>query len=322
MIPTNRAVWDKSAPNAMRRAIFFSAILVLTFTLVSRAAAQTPGKFAANTVTLGLIAEMNPKEVEQHFQEFMGYLAEKLSPGAKIESRVIAVPSQARLAGLLTEKKADFYLESPYPTYLINSVYGAGKLLLRRWKGGMADYHTLIFTRRGGEIRRLEDLQGKMIAFEDPESTSGHFLPRMFLTRKGFKLAPKPQIEAKVARGEIGYIFAQTQEKLVDLVLAGEAAAGAFSNDDYTALREPKKSEIAILAETASLPRHLVSVRKTLPAASTHRLRAVLLSMHEDPEGRRILKDIDGTTKFDTLPGGELAISQRLLDTFYSPGKK
>jgi phosphonate transport system substrate-binding protein len=306
----------------MRKAIFFSAILVLMFTFTSQAAAPTPTKFEGKTVTLGLIAEMNQREVEEHFQEFTRYLAEKLSPGAKIEGRVIAVPTQARLANLLTEKKADFYLESPYPTYLINSEYGAGKLLLRRWKGGMADYHTLIFTRRAGPTKRLEDLPGETIAFEDPQSTSGHFLPKLFLTKKGFKLTPKPQIDAKVARGEIGYIFAHTQDKLMDLVLTGQAAAGAFSNDDYAALDDKKKSQFAILAETASLPRHLVSVRRTLHAASVARLKAVLLSMHENAEGRRILKDLDGTTKFDPLPGGEAAISQRLLDTFYSPGKK
>lgn len=108
----------------------------------------------------------------------------------------------------------------------------------------------------------------------------------------------------------------------MELVITGQAAAGAFSNDDYAGLDNKTRSELAIIAETASLPRHLVSVRKTLPAASVARLKAVLLSMHEDSEGRRILKDIDGTTKFDALPGGELAISQRLLDTFYSPDKK
>jgi len=306
----------------MRKAIFLSAILILALGLFSRAAAQTAGKFAGKTITLGLVAEANQKEVEEHFQEFLHYLAEKLSSGTKIEGRAVAVPTQSRLANLLNERKADFYLESPYPTYMINSVYGAGKLLLRRWKGGMADYHTLIFTKRDGATRQLEDIAGKMIALEDPQSTSGHFLPRMFLTKKGFRLAPKPQVDAKVARGEVGYIFTNSQEKLLDLVLTQKAAAGAFSNDDFAALDERKKSDITILAETASLPRHLVSVRKTLPPGSIARLKTVLLSMHDDAAGRRILKDIDGTTKFDVLPGGELAISQRLLDTFYSPARK
>lgn len=300
--------------HACRPAIV-AALFLFQIIPTSRAGGQT------KTITLGLVAEANQKEVEEHFHDFAGYVARKLSTGAKVEGRVVAVPTQSRLANLLTERKADFYMESPHPTYMINSVYGAGKLLLRRWKGGMSDYHALIFTKKDGATKRLEDLQGKIIAFEDPESTSGHFLPKMFLSRKGFKLVRKNQIEPKVSRGEVGYIFAASQDKLVDLVLTQQVAAGAFSNDDYAALENGKKSDITILAQTASLPRHLVSIRKDLAPALANPLKKILLSMHQDPEGRRILEKTDGTTKFDTLPGGELAISQRLLDTFYSPEK-
>jgi phosphonate transport system substrate-binding protein len=276
----------------------------------------------AKTITLGIVSPRNQKEIEEHFRDFVRYVARKLSSAPPIEGRIVVAPTQSGLANLLIERRVDFYLESPYPTYLINNVYGAGKLLLRRWKGGMAEYHALIFTRKGGEIKRLEDLRGKIIAFEDPGSTSGHFLPKFFLSRKGFKLSQKTQIEPNVPAGEIGYIFTYSQKKLVDLVLTKQVAAGAFSNDDYATLDETKKSEITILAETDRLPRHLVSIRKDLAPVLANRLEKVLLSMDKDPEGRRILQRTDGTTKFDALPGGELAMRQRLLDTFYSPEKK
>jgi phosphonate transport system substrate-binding protein len=250
------------------------------------------------------------------------YVASGLSSASTVEGRVVVVPTLSRLAAFLTERKADFYMESPHPTYLINNVYGSGKLLLRRWKGGMADYHAIIFTKKSGDTKRLEDLRGKIIAFEDPESTSGHFLPKYFLSRKGFKVLQKTQIDRNVSPGEVGYIFANSQDKLVDLVLTKQVAAGAFSNDDYAALDAEKKSDITILGETASLPRHLVSVRKNLAPVLVKQLEKVLLSMHQDPEGQRILQKTDGTTKFDVLPGGELAIRQRLLDIFYSPEKK
>ena len=112
------------------------------------------------------------------------------------------------------------------------------------------------------------------------------------------------------------------KHKLVDLVLRKKVAAGAFSNDDYATLDGNKKSEIAILAETASLPRHLVSVRKDLPPRSPKLWRKSLLSMDQNSEGRSILQKADGTTKFDALPGGELAVRQRLLDIYYSPQKQ
>ena len=83
-----------------------------------------------------------------------------------------------------------------------------------------------------------------------------------------------------------------------------------------------KDPTITILAETASLPRHLVSVRKNLAPALVKGLEQALLSMHQDREGRRILQKADGTTKFDVLPGGEFGDRQRLLDVYYYPQKK
>jgi hypothetical protein len=44
--------------------------------------------------------------------------------------------------------------------------------------------------------------------------------------------------------------------------------------------------------------------------------------MHEDDEGRRILQQADGTTKFDMLPGGEEGMRRRLLESFYTPERK
>jgi phosphonate transport system substrate-binding protein len=305
-----------------RQLAIIGALFLLDIVLGSRAAAQTRGRSEVKSITLGIAAEFNPKEIEERFQDFVRYLAGKLSSPSKIEGRIVVAPTQSRLASLLTERKADFYMESPYPTYLINSVYGAGKLLLRRWKGGLADYHALIFTKRNGATKRLEDLRGKIIAFEDPESTSGYFLPSRLLTSKGFKLLRKTEIDTKISAAEVGYIFANSQDKLVDLVLTQQVAAGAFSNDDYAAIDAQKKSDITILAQTASLPRHLVSVRRDLSQAQANRLGKILTSMHQDPEGRLVLQRTDGTTKFDALPGGELAMRQRLLDTYSTPGKK
>jgi phosphonate transport system substrate-binding protein len=307
-----------------RRLAFVYSIATLLFdiTLGFHAVGQTPGKVEAKTITLGIVAPMNQKEVEEHFRDFVSYVARKLSSAPAIEGRIVVAPTQSGLANLLTEQKVDFYMESPYPTYLINNVYGAGKLLLRRWKGGMAEYHALIFTKRNSETRRLEDLRGKIIAFEDPGSTSGHFLPKFFLSRRGFKLSEKTRIEPNVSPGEVGYIFVYSQDKIVDLVLIKSVAAGAFSNDDYATLDERKKSDITILAETDRLPRHLLSIRRDLAPVLVDRLEKLLLSMHQDPEGRLILQRTDGTTKFDALPGGESAMRRRLLDTFYSPEKK
>ena len=307
-----------------RRLSVILAIGALLFGVIlgSKASGQTPDRVEAKTISLGIVSEINQKEIEEHFRDFVRYVARKLSPASDIEGKVVVAPTLLRLAKLLEQKKVDFYMESPYPTYVINNVHGAAKLLLRRWKGGMVEYQSLIFTKRNSEIKRLEDLRGKIIVFEDPGSSSGHFLPKFFLARKGFKLSEKSRLGPNVSPSEVGYIFAYSQERLVDLVLTKQAAAGAFSNDDYAALDEKRRSDITVLAHTEMLPRHLLSIRRDLAPALARRLEEILLSMHEDDEGRRILQKADGTTKFDMLPGGETVVRRRLLETFYSVEKK
>ncbi len=121
------------------------------------AAEQVPERVKAQTVSLGLVSEINQTLIADHFSDFVRYVAGKLSSASDIEGKVVIASTPFQLARLIEQKKVDFYMESPYPTYLVNDVQGVARLMLRRWKGGMAEYRSLIFTKKNGEINRLED---------------------------------------------------------------------------------------------------------------------------------------------------------------------
>lgn len=288
----------------------------------SNAVGQTSNRLDVKTISLGIVSKAYQKEIEEHYRDFVGYLARKLAATPQIEGKVVIASTPADLAKLLEQQKVDFYMESAYATYVINDVEGTGKLLLRRWQRGKPEYQSLIFTKRNSGVNHLDDFRGKVMVFEDPESTSGYLLPKFFLLRHGFKLSEKGRLDAGVAPEEIGYVFASSQQKLVDLVLSKQAAGGAFSDDDYAKLEEKIKADVSVLAQTERLPRHLVSIRKDMPPALAGRLRAILLAMSEDAEGRKILEKTGETTKFDMLPEGEEGMRRRLLDTFFSPARK
>jgi phosphonate transport system substrate-binding protein len=295
---------------------------MLCFWLLSGiAAAQTAGKPESKTITLGLISEINRAAIQEHFLDLTRYLGRRLSPAGEGTGRVVVAPTVFELVKLLEQRQIDLYFESVYPTYSINYVHNAGKVILRRWKSGMADYQSLLFTKRDGGIKRLEDLRGKTIVFEDPGSTSGFLMPKFFLQRNGFKLAEKKDFDVDAIAGQVNFLFAYRQEKILDMVFTGEVAAGAISDDAYSRLSQAQKAEMTVLAQTERLPRHLVSVRVDLPQQTAARLTDIMVAMHEDPEGQKILKKTDRTTKFDRLPGGEEALRKRLLDSFFSPGK-
>jgi phosphonate transport system substrate-binding protein len=301
--------------------VSFIAIVVLGFVLASAVTAvgQISDPTKDKTISLGLVSIAFQNEIEQHFRDFVQYVAAKLSPDT--EGQVIVASTALQMVKLLEQKKVDFYMESPYPTYLINR-QGAAVLILRRWKGGVPEYRSLIFAKKGRGMTRLEDLRGKMIAFEDPGSTSGYFLPKILLLRKGFRVTEKSGADAKVAPQEIGYVFESADRTIIELVFDNQVAAAAMSDDDYSALGEEKRAAITILATSETLPRHLVSARRDLDRTVKNRVTEILLSMHEDEEGRKILQKTDSTTKFDLLPGGEPMARRKLIETFRPRGKK
>ena len=292
--------------------------LVCSFTSLGNGIAAE-AKDATGTLTLGLVSEVNRSAIEAHFAPFASYVARKISAAPALQGKVVVASTPFELAKLLEQRKVDFYLESPYPTYVINYVHGAGKLLLRRWKGGVPEYYSVIFTRSDGGLRRLDDLRGNTIGFEDPSSTSGYLLPKLFLARAGFKLIEKARFDPHASNTEVRYVFAYSQNKLVDWVLTKQVEAGAFSSEDIAQMDNQKKAAIAVLAQTERLPRHLVSARADLSPQLAKRLEEVMLGMDSDEEGRRILNQTDQTTKFDLLPGGDEAMRRRLLDTFVAP---
>jgi len=300
------------------RSVFVAIVLLCSFTSF-RDGAAAEAKDATGALTLGLVSEINRSAIEAHFAAFARYVARKASVAPAPQGKVVVASTPFELAKLLEQRKVDFYLESPYPTYVINYVHGAGKLLLRRWKGGVAEYYSVIFTRSDGGLRRLDDLRGNTIGFEDPSSTSGYLLPKFFLGRAGFKLVEKARFDPYAFKAEVRYVFAHSQDKLVDWVLTKQVDAGAFSSEDHAKLDDQKKAAIAVLAQTERLPRHLVSVRADLAPQLAKRIEEVLLGMDSDEEGRRILNQTDQTTKFDLLPGGDEAMRRRLLDSFVAP---
>jgi phosphonate transport system substrate-binding protein len=302
----------------IRHLIFIvgAAALILSVMPGEKSWTRPAGAAAAKTITLGIVSKRPQAQVEAEFRDFIRYVARKFSSSsAAVEGKVAAAPTVWQLAKLLEENKVDFYMDSPYPTYLINR-QGAAIPLLRRWKGGAAEYRALLFSKKDAETVRLEDLRGRIIAFEDPGSTSGYFLPKLFLVAKGLKLAEKTSLDATVAPSEVGYIFTYSAGKIAEMVLSRKVTAGAFSNEDYDRLDAKKKAETVLLGETENFPRHFVSIRKSLDPVAAVRLQDVLLAMHQDPEGRQILQKIDNTTRFDIAPGGEEAVRVKLQEVF------
>jgi ABC-type phosphate/phosphonate transport system substrate-binding protein len=262
------------------------------------------GSFKVGSISSSAVVET------RKFWPLASYLARQLQSEGIDQGEVVVAESIPTMSSFLQKRQVDLYIDSFFPSLAVNRLCGS-KLLLRRWKMGKSEYQSVIFTRKDSGIARLEDLKGKLIAFEDPFGSSGYFFPKMALLKRGLRLVAKRQEIDPVKSDEVGYIFSHSDSQTILLVFNGAVAAGATDDQKYLTLAKNLGS-FKILHETVSFSRQIVSYRADLPAKLVTRIKEVLLNMHQTEEGRQVLGDFESTTKFEEIPARDMALMERL----------
>jgi phosphonate transport system substrate-binding protein len=234
-------------------------------------------------------------------QPFADYLATQLETFEIGRGEVKVAPDMETMARWLKAGEVDLYIDSPYPVLIVSQQSGA-KPILRRWKDGIAQYHTVIFARADRGLQSLDDLKGKTIAFEEPFSTSAYLLPLGYLRKAGYQVIEIDQADATLPTDHIGYIFTGDDQNNVQWVISGKVAAGAIDSASFERLPETTRAQFTILAETENVPRHLVLVAPQMEPQRQEAIAEILVNMDENPEGKSILEGFDETSQFDQFP--------------------
>ncbi len=264
-----------------------------------------PAEVVIELGTLGY----NPLDTLRLYHPLCDYLSAQLR-----EQRIRVEPACAvsvpHAIEMLREGSLDVVIDSPLILYHIARRVELD-ILLRRWKGGVANYHSVLVARNDSGISSLEQLKGRMVALEDSWSTSGYFLPAALLREAGLKLSQKSTPQEPVAADEVGTIFTLDEENIVVWVLTGRCAAGALSNLDFEEFRGAQAGEFKVLAESQVVPRHVVAFRKGLPAEIVETLCRQLVAMERSEEGLAVMEQFKKTTRFDRIEN-EAALRVRI----------
>ena len=236
-------------------------------------------------------------------QEFVDYIAKKLAPVGVTGGRILVVEKMHLLAQALREGKVDLFHDSVVPVMVLAKRAGAVPIL-RQWKYAEADYEGAIVVKKNSGIDTLADLKGKVIAFEEPHSTSASVLPRMLLEEKKLKLV-EIKSPGTVNRDVVGYIHGSDGNS-PNLLITGKADAATTTYREIERLKPEVRESLKVIAKTASVPRQIIAVRKNLDPNLLKVLKEVLQNMDKDPEGRGVLKRQQNTTKIDEIPPGSL----------------
>lgn len=290
--------------------IALAAVLLAIATVPGADAVPPPAPVptAGRAIVLADISTEPAKKIKR-FQPLADYLAKNLADLGIDKGEVKIAPDMETICRWLNAGEVTLYFDSIYPAMLACNLTGA-KPILRRWKNGIAQYHTVFFSPSASGITSLSELAGRKIAFENALSTSGYMVPLAFLIRAGLNTA-EHTIDSSPAKDEIGYIFTGEDQNTIQWVISGRVAAGAVDNHTFLNIPEKTRSSLTILAETEPFPRQVVVVKPAIYPPLLEAIETLLTEMHTTAPGRLVLKKFKNTARFDNFPEGkEKALEQ------------
>ncbi|MDF2607981.1 MAG: phosphonate transporter substrate-binding protein [Bacillales bacterium] len=155
-----------------------------------------------------------------------------------------------------------------------------------------AEFHSVFITQTNSGISKLEDLKGKSLTFGSESSTSGHLMPRHFITEAGIN--PDTDLEGKPN-------YSGSHDTTYKLVEAGTFKAGALNEAVWEMAVAEKKvdtSKVKVFYTTPAYYDYNWTINKVdnvYGDGTKDKVKDALLSM--DSEQKEIL-DLFATDKF------------------------
>lgn len=276
---------------------FFHKTTQLRQTLQQTGAVQSSGE--KNVLYVGeTIDEDGLAADTKEFQPFIDYLVSKLGSQGITKGQFIGTTSVSQMSQLVTQGKIDVVIDSAFPVYVVSKLAGA-EVIADRWKGGVGTYHSAIFVKQNSLIKTLDDLRGKMLAFDSKTSTVGYFLPKAELIKQGYVLTEKANPTDPCLPREICYVF--VHGNVYDSVANGIVPAGAESELEIDAFYGASISNYRIISKSPDISRFLVATRSDLNPTLRDAIKNELFTMDSTQQGKSVLTSFANTAKFTAI---------------------
>ncbi|MGQ0486600.1 MAG: phosphate/phosphite/phosphonate ABC transporter substrate-binding protein [Hyphomicrobiales bacterium] len=272
----------------------------------------------AGTLKIGTVAKDVKEELEE-FEPLAIYLEGKLSEAGFERVEIVVLPTAARMTEAFKSGEVDLYVESPLVAARVGDDGGAVPLV-RRWKKGVGEYWSEIIVLSNSAVKTPADLRGRVIAFEDPDSTSGHLLPRALLLTHGLHIEILRHATSPPSPSNVGAVFTLGDQTSILWLLAGRVDAIATDPSFVRQIEAERPGAIRSIARTISVPRHVVMRAAGMGETQAAQIADILIGMADSEDGRRALSLFGKTDRFDAFPAGVEATFEpireqlRLLD--------
>ncbi len=272
------------------------------------AAAADPGEVQVaarqQTLVLGRVSS-DPVKTLPRLQALGEYLAGHLAHLGITGSEAYVARSNAEMAAMLRSGQVDAVSETVMSAFSYADQAGA-ELLMREWKRGVSSYRSVLFARQDSDIDTIDDLRGRVIAFEDRGSTSGFLIPMAMLRQHGLEAVELPAPGIAPPPGKVGYVFVGTEINIAAWVTRGMVDAGALNDGDWQDVeRTPNglKEQLAVFHQSSAIPRSVLIVRGDMEAELRDTLQRTLAGMGDDAAAEEVLDTYYDVARYDRFVG-------------------
>lgn len=279
------------------RITLLSAVIILLCTPFSSLAQPHQQK-----ILIGILPEMNVFKQSQRFKQLGEYISQQT--GVTVEFTILS--RYGDLINRFTTEKMDGAFFGSFTGALAIKKLGVVPIARPVNLDGTSTYHGYLFVRKDSGIKGVKEMKNKKMAFVEKSTTAGYLFPLAYLRHNGITDPHHFFSES---------FFAGSHDGAISAVLNRKADVGAAKHSIYDRMRkdDPRVDrELIILAESAKVPSNGLCVRSGLDKSLKMKLKSVLLNLHENPDGRLVLKQFGAirfteTTTNDYLPVFEMS---------------
>lgn len=241
-----------------------------------------PGEQASANPPLrvAVAAMISPKETFDLYRRLLEYLSRRVEKNLEFVQR----KTYAEINELLQQGDVEvaFICSGPYATLKDSLKFEPLAIPLVH---GSHFYHSYLIVNKNSAFTCLDDLRGHSFAFTDPHSNTGKLVPTYWLGELG------EQPETFFSQT----IYTYSHDNSILAVSRGLVEGAAVDGLIWEYYREKKPSftaqtKVIKKSEPYGLPPLVASGH--LPQDLRDRLQQVLLTMHQDPEGKKILGEL------------------------------
>ncbi|WP_051434635.1 substrate-binding domain-containing protein [Desulfonatronum lacustre] len=225
-------------------------------------------------------AMISPKETHEIYLQLLAYISTKLD----MELEFVQRKTYAEVNELLGLQELDLAFICSGPYALGRDEHGFD-LLATPIVQGDHHYYSYLIVNRDSPFQSLEDLRGKTFAFTDPDSNTGRLVPTYWLAL----MSERPETFFR------DVIYTYSHDNSIQAVAQRLVDGAAVDNLiwDYYARKNPvHTSQTRIIKRSEPFGIPPVVVAKSMSEDLARRIRELLLTMHQDPEGAVILDEL------------------------------